>query len=110
MGVGKLTRLCLRTGWVAACFDEESDFWNQPAEEWGNGFLNQYSMSAPEEDQAEIFAHLLTEPARVQARMAVDGILERKVERLKDTLSQFCREMNDRFWQRVEESRLPFDD
>ena len=96
-------------GGIAACFDSDSDFWNKPTEEWGNGFLNLYCMSAPEEDQAEIFAHLLTEPARVQARLAVDGILERKVERLKATLSQFCRDINDRFWQRVDESRLPFD-
>ena len=75
----------------------------------GNGFLNQYSMSAPEEDQAEIFAHLLTEPARVEARLRADDILRSKVERLRATLKQFCRNMDDGFWQRVDESRLPFD-
>lgn len=79
-----------------------------PAEEWGNGFLIQYSMSDPEEDQAEIFAHLLTEPARVEARLGYDEILRRKVERLKASLERFCDDMNDGFWQRVEESRPPF--
>lgn len=96
-------------GGIAANYDSDSDFWSKPTEEWGNGFLNLYCMSAPEEDQAEIFAHLITEPARVQARLAVDDILDRKVGRLKATLSQFCRDINDRFWQRVDESRLPFD-
>jgi hypothetical protein len=96
-------------GGKAACFDADSDFWVMPAEEWGKGFLTQYSMSAPEEDQAEIFAHLLTEPAQVEERLAADEILRMKVARLKTTLRQFCPNMNDRFWQRVSESRFPFD-
>jgi hypothetical protein len=80
-----------------------------PAEEWGNGFLNQYSMSAPEEDQAEIFAHLLTEPARVEARLMADDILRSKVDRLKATLERFCPDVDAQFWQDVEDSRPPFD-
>lgn len=96
-------------GGIGAIYDPDSDFWIKPAEEWGHGFLNQYSMSAPEEDQAELFAHLVIEPARVEARLAVDDILRRKVQRLKATLRQFCRDMDDRFWQRVSESRLPFE-
>lgn len=96
-------------GGEAAKYSPDRTFWITPAVEWGNGFLNHYSMSAPEEDQAEIFAHLVTEPARVEARMQVDEILRGKVERLKATLEQFCYDMDDRFWQRVEESRQPFD-
>jgi len=96
-------------GGTGACYSSDPTFWVMPAEEWGNGFLNQYCMSASEEDQAEIFAHLLTEPARVEARLPADDILRRKVERLKATLKQFCRSMDDGFWQRVGESRLPFD-
>ncbi len=65
-------------------------FWVMPMEEWGSGFLNQYSMSAAEEDQAEILAHLLTEPARVASRLPADDILCSKVERLKATLEEFC--------------------
>ncbi len=90
--------------------NEGSDqtFWVMPAEDWGNGFLNQYSMSAPEEDQAEIFAHLLTEPARVAFRLPADDILCSKVERLKATLEEFCADVNTEFWQEMEESRPPF--
>ncbi len=78
-------------------------FWVTPTEEWGNGFLNHYSMSAPEEDQAEIFAHLLTEPARVAERIRTDDILRKKVERLKASLERICPAVNARFWQRVQE-------
>ena len=96
-------------GGLAANYGLDPTFWVMPAEEWGNGFINQYSMSAPEEDQAEIFANLLTKPARVDARLRVDDILRRKVERLKASLKLFCREMDETFWELVEESRLPFD-
>lgn len=87
----------------------DQTFWVMPAEEWGSGFLNQYSMSAAEEDQAEIFAHLLTEPARMEARLASDEILQSKVERLKASLEAFCPDVNARFWQDLEESRPPFE-
>lgn len=95
-------------GGLAVNYGSDQSFWVMPAEEWGNGFLNQYSRSAPEEDQAEIFAHLLTEPARLQARLTNDDILRTKVERLKASLERFCPAMNAQFWQRVEESRWPF--
>jgi hypothetical protein len=45
----------------------------------------------------------------VNARLSVDDILRRKVERLKATLKLSCREMDETFWELVEESRLPFD-
>ena len=96
-------------GGLAANYGLDPTFWVMPAEEWGNGFLNQYSMSAPEEDQAEIFAHLLTKPARVDARLRVDDILRRKVERLKASLELFCCEMDESFWELVMELRSPFD-
>ena len=109
MGATNLPDFVYGPGGIEANYDSDSDFWVKPAEEWGNGFLNQYCMSAPEEDQAELFAHLITEPARVEARLEADDILRRKVERLKATLRQFCRDMDDRFWRRVSECRLPFD-
>jgi hypothetical protein len=96
-------------GGIKANYDSESDFWTKPTEEWGNGFLNLYCMSAPEEDQAELFAHLITEPTQIEVRLEADDILRRKVERLKATLRQFCRNMDDRFWKRVSDMRLPFD-
>jgi hypothetical protein len=95
-------------GGLAAIYGSDRTFWVMPAEEWGNGFLNHYSMSAPEEDQAEIFAHLLTEPARLEARVTNDDILRSKVERLKASLERFCPAVSAQFWQRVEESRWPF--
>jgi hypothetical protein len=84
-------------------------FWVMPAEAWGNGFLNQYSMSAPEEDQAEIFAHLITEPARMESRLASDDILQSKVERLKASLETLCPDVNVDFWRDVAELRPPFE-
>ena len=95
-------------GGVAANYGPDPTFWIMPGESWGNGFLNQYSMTAPEEDQAEIFAHLLTEPARVEDRIAADDFLWSKVERLKASLETFCPAVNAQFWRRVEESRPPF--
>lgn len=95
-------------GGLAANHGSDRTFWVMPAEEWGTGFLNRYSMSAPEEDQAEIFAHLLTESARMEARLRTDDILRKKVERLKASLERFCRDMDEGFWQFVEDSRSPF--
>jgi hypothetical protein len=95
-------------GGLAANYGPDPTFWVMPAEEWGNGFLNQYSMSASEEDQAEIFAHLLTEPARMETRLTTDDILRNKVERLKASLERFCPAVDTQFWQHVEELRWPF--
>lgn len=96
-------------GGLAVNHGSDQTFWVMRTEEWGNGFLNQYSMSAPNEDQAEIFAHLLTEPARVEARLMADDILRSKVERLKASLERFCPVADAQFWQQVEGSRPPFD-
>jgi hypothetical protein len=93
-------------GGKAVKFDPS--FWIVPAEEWGNGFLNRYSMSSPDEDQAEIFSHLLTEPARLEQQLQTDDILRAKVERLKWSLGKFCPAVNAEFWQRVAESRWPY--
>jgi hypothetical protein len=87
---------------------DDPTFWVTQMEEWGNGFLNRYSMSSPNEDQAEIFAHLLTEPARLKERLRTDDVLRMKVERLKSSLERFCRAVGAGFWQRVEESRWPY--
>ena len=96
-------------GGLAVNHGSDPSFWVMPAKEWGSGFLNQYSMSAPEEDQAEIFAHLLTEPAQMNERLRTDDILRRKVERMKASLKRFCRDIDVEFWQHVEDSQPPFD-
>ena len=56
-----------------------------------------------------MFAHLLTEPARVEARMKSDDILCSKVRRLKASLEKLCPAADTQFWQRVKETRSPFD-
>jgi hypothetical protein len=45
----------------------------------------------------------------LEARLRTDDILRKKVEGLKASLERFCRDMNEGFWRRVEESRSPFD-
>lgn len=92
-----------------ATLDSDADFWSRPSQDWGTGFLNLYCESDPLEDQAEVFATMITEPHRLQARCAVDDCLRRKVERVQATLKDFCRDVNDGFWQRVRDSRAPFD-
>ena len=79
MGRAQLAGFCYGPGGLAVNYGSDRTFWVMPAEEWGNGFLNQYSMSAPEEDQAEIFAHLLTEPAVWTRGLRTDDILRRKL-------------------------------
>jgi hypothetical protein len=78
-------------------------------EGWGNGFLNRYSMSAAIEDQAEIFAHLLTEPDNLEDLLRADEVLRKKAERLKASLARFCRAADAGFWQRAKELRLARD-
>ena len=52
------------------------------------GFLNRYSMSSPAEDKAELFASLIVERDRVRRRASGDGVIRRKVERLKETFDR----------------------
>ncbi len=64
------------------------------------GFLNRYSMSGVEEDKAELFAHLLVEPAFVARRSKQDAFLGAKTARLKELLRDFCPDLDDEFWRR----------
>ncbi len=60
------------------------------------GFVTDYSMKSPDEDRAEIFASLMVENQNriVHKWIKNDAILKRKVEILKQTLTDFCPEMN----------------
>ncbi len=62
------------------------------------GFLTAYSTSAVEEDKAEIFSHLLCDPAFVAERVAADPVLKAKVDRLKASLLGFDSEIDERWW------------
>lgn len=50
------------------------------------GFLNRYATSSPAEDKAELYSYLVVDPAMVRGRADGDGVLRRKVERLRATL------------------------
>lgn len=64
------------------------------------GFLTLYGTTGVEEDKAELFCHLVVVQEYVMERERLDPVLRAKVKRLKDTLIEFCPEMNDAFWER----------
>lgn len=53
------------------------------------GFLSEYSISAVEEDKAEIFSHLIVSPKFVADRIKADKVLAAKVKMLKKNLVAF---------------------
>ncbi len=67
------------------------------------GFLTPYSMTAIEEDKAEVFACLMmdTQSKIVYRWIKDDPILDAKVRFIKDFMPKFCPEMNEEFWQRI---------
>lgn len=67
------------------------------------GFLNKYSMSGVEEDKAEIFCNLMVRAGVVQERAAKDKVIAKKVERIRKIAKAFCRSLDDRFWNSLEE-------
>lgn len=62
------------------------------------GFLNRYSTSALPEDKAEVFAHLVCDPAAVERRAGKDPILREKAAYLKALLARFCPDLDATFW------------
>jgi hypothetical protein len=65
------------------------------------GFLNHYSTMGVEEDKAEVFANLIVDLAYVEKRIKKEAVLRAKVKRMKELLTEFCPEMNERFWEKV---------
>ncbi len=70
------------------------------------GFLTHYSTTGVEEDKAELFAHMIINPAYVAERSAKEPLLQAKVDRMKSLLSEFCPEMNAGFWRETERRAL----
>jgi len=66
------------------------------------GFLTHYGTTGVEEDKAELFAHLIVNPAHVNERCKDDTVLRAKVARMKKLLVDFCPEVNEAFWKKVE--------
>lgn len=62
------------------------------------GFLTAYSTSAVEEDKAEVFSHLLCDPAFVAARATADPVVMSKVARLKALVAAFEPAMDTAWW------------
>lgn len=57
------------------------------------GFLTRYAMSAVEEDKAEVFSLLMTQPAEVRGRAERDGVVRAKVRRLAEKLTRVAPEL-----------------
>jgi hypothetical protein len=53
------------------------------------GFVTAYAMSAIEEDKAELYSFVMTDPRRVAARSAVDPVVQKKVAYLTRALAHF---------------------
>lgn len=71
------------------------------------GFVTYYAMSSIEEDRAETFAALMIpHQHRLITRWAErDPVLKRKMERMKKFVAGFEPEMDEGFWQRLQEER-----
>jgi hypothetical protein len=65
------------------------------------GFLNHYSTTGVEEDKAEIYCHLIISSGHVAEKVKKDPVLKTKTERMRKLLADFCREMNDAFWEKI---------
>ena len=65
------------------------------------GFVSWYAGSAIEEDKAELFAVLMTQPRRLSTRMEKDPVLQAKVALLKKRLKDYCSACDDAWWTRI---------
>jgi hypothetical protein len=69
------------------------------------GFLNRYSRSGPEEDKAEIYAHMMAGRELVEGRARSDEMVRSKCAELKARFSRYFPEMDPTFWEKGHESR-----
>jgi hypothetical protein len=64
------------------------------------GFVTPYATAALEEDKAETFAFLVTEPHRTRARALGDPILAAKIDRIRELGAALG--LDEAFWRRLE--------
>lgn len=83
----------------------EAELFAQPTEKFP-GFLSPYSMTAAEEDKAEVFAYMVVHPDWVAARAKADPIIRAKVKRIRQILVALHNPANDQFWRRLERERV----
>ena len=62
------------------------------------GFFNRYSTADKNEDRAEVFAYMMTDPQMVAARMAKDPVINAKVRWITELMSAVCPEMDAEYW------------
>lgn len=62
------------------------------------GFFNRYSTANKDEDRAEVFAYMMSEPQMVAARMAKDPVISAKVQWITRLMSAVCPEMDAAYW------------
>ncbi len=65
------------------------------------GFLTAYATFAVEEDKAELFSWMMTEPWVVEERAGRDRILSLKVRLLRAQLRRFSPDLDRAFWERI---------
>jgi hypothetical protein len=73
------------------------------------GFLNRYAMAGVEEDKAEVFTYLILRPQLMKERGERDAVLLAKQVEMKRLLRNFCPQVNDSFWQKVQDRSRPND-
>ena len=71
------------------------------------GFLNRYATTGVEEDKAEIFAHLIVNPQKLDERTKSDAIVADKARRMKELLQKFCPQVDGRFWESAAKRERP---
>ncbi len=64
------------------------------------GFISTYAMTAVHEDKAEMFCHMIVDYSGTEKRAKEDNVLRRKMERMKQLMSDFCSEFDDEFWKK----------
>ncbi len=65
------------------------------------GFVSAYSMSSIPEDKAEVFAHLMENPAALAEMAGKDAVIRAKVDRMKQLVRQANPKMDHKFFEKL---------
>jgi Putative zinc-binding metallo-peptidase len=74
----------------------------KPAAE--RGFVSAYCMSSVQEDKAEVFAHLMEDPAALAQLAEKDPVIRAKVDRMKQMVRQANAKMDRKYFEKLAES------
>jgi hypothetical protein len=92
---------------------QTGDGWNwmanqqpgKPRPDADKGFVSAYSMSSVQEDKAEIFAHLMEDPAALMKLAEADPIIHAKVQRMKQLVRQASPKMDNKFFEKLAQAQ-----